>query len=659
MRLNQNNPAAWMGGKLKAFESAMGLAGGAFHGFHDGRFRLGGPWKDGAADGDGDGNDREESWKAMLDALFGEVPEGEETPPPCDFLMVPAEPAHRYFGVPAQLPPAAGRVEDFPFPVRNQFDRGACFAFAMTALCEHGFAKRGRKTALSEQSLYCFTKQETRVEVDEQADGVERLRDAVRAVEKWGIAPLEMWPYDPNADGWNFVNYAGDCAELVQAAAAFRWGYWKAFQGNSVAELKEWLAKGHPVCIGVRTTPAWQAGSAVSDGTIPYFPQHWRLLLDKASALRAAEAMREGEEDAGEDVDGEEPEEDEELEEEEETESDGHELLASLLAKMHREEKTSPEELLKETQKRLMGLLNTYTGEPVVYGDWEDAGPVVSVPITLKATGGHAVCLVGYQDDEDWAGGGYFVMRNSWGEAWGWREHPGHGRIPYEYMVQMGQDAYAMLYEAGTDIAPVAPFAGARQSFNAVASEGKTDYGTRERAAPSRPADGGATESRGAGDNGFSAWCKRRMSTLQRPLRDASGVMLRPGTPVLVPNPDHPTEVLRDTPENRATLRAAYESEIRAQTEAEAAEKATAFLSAVREVVDGLFSDGHHSVCPDDILAGLRRCGFPGVGARELRSALLDLQSRFPDRYVFGVNRYGDEEVRPAELAAGLNRITE
>lgn len=619
MRLNQNNPAVWMGVKRKAFESAMGCAGTAFRGFHAGRFRLGGPWGEGSGTGE-DEDERAESWKAMLEALFGEVPEGEETPPPCDFLMMPEETVHRYCGVPAQLPPAAGRVEDFPFPVRNQFERGACFAFAMTALCEHGFAKRGRKTALSEQSLYCFTKQETRVEVDEQRDGVEHLRDAVRAVEKWGVAPLEMWPYDPNADGWNFVNYAGDCAALVQAASAFRWGYWKAFRGNSVAELKEWLAKGHPVCIGAHTTPAWQAGAAESDGTIPYFPQHWKLLLDKASAVRAAEAINEAAGDCSEDDEAEDGGEDED--------SGEQGPFEALLAKMRQEEKnTSPADLLKETQDRLLGLLNTYTGQPVMHGDWKDDGPVVSVPIALEATGGHAVCLLGYQDDEDWAGGGYFVARNSWGEGWGWPEHPGHGRIPYEYMAQMGLDAYVMLYEAGTDILPGTAPCGAVPS-------GGTAGGMRTVAGTGGPEV-----------DDFGAWLAARTKELPTLGRDLSGWLLDSGTSVLVPDLSHPKAFFRDTPENREKLRRMFKEDMARRTAEQEAEDAknkaeaeAAALARQRDEVMPIVDASLDRLIPPDhesISEGLAR-RFPELPRppREwIVEAMHELVAKHPGRY--------------------------
>jgi len=41
--------------------------------------------------------------------------------------------------------------------------------------------------------------------------------------------------------------------------------------------------------------------------------------------------------------------------------------------------------------------------------------------------GGHAIVLVGYNDDT-----GYFMLRNSWGEGWG---EKGYGYLPYEYVL--------------------------------------------------------------------------------------------------------------------------------------------------------------------------------------------------------------------------------
>jgi C1A family cysteine protease len=58
--------------------------------------------------------------------------------------------------------------------------------------------------------------------------------------------------------------------------------------------------------------------------------------------------------------------------------------------------------------------------------------------------GGHAMCMVGYEDDPDVPGGGFFIVRNSWGTTWGSNSalEPGYCRIPYDYMTQYGLSAY-------------------------------------------------------------------------------------------------------------------------------------------------------------------------------------------------------------------------
>ncbi len=60
--------------------------------------------------------------------------------------------------------------------------------------------------------------------------------------------------------------------------------------------------------------------------------------------------------------------------------------------------------------------------------------------ITLPLAGepmreGHAMTIVGYQDDPRAPGGGYFLLRNSW-QPWAWDGvwQPGYGYIPYAYV---------------------------------------------------------------------------------------------------------------------------------------------------------------------------------------------------------------------------------
>ena len=59
--------------------------------------------------------------------------------------------------------------------------------------------------------------------------------------------------------------------------------------------------------------------------------------------------------------------------------------------------------------------------------------------------GGHAWCIAGYVDDPGVPGGGYFIVRNSWGAAWApdGPEAAGHAVMPYEYVARYAVEAFS------------------------------------------------------------------------------------------------------------------------------------------------------------------------------------------------------------------------
>ena len=84
-----------------------------------------------------------------------------------------------------------------------------------------------------------------------------------------------------------------------------------------------------------------------------------------------------------------------------------------------------------------------------VYASWhQSAATRLTGRITMRlgsepATGGHAMCLIGYQDDAGSPGGGFFILRNSWGTTWGSTcpYGAGNGTIPYAYLANDGWEA--------------------------------------------------------------------------------------------------------------------------------------------------------------------------------------------------------------------------
>jgi len=95
-------------------------------------------------------------------------------------------------------------------------------------------------------------------------------------------------------------------------------------------------------------------------------------------------------------------------------------------------------------------------GRPVavaipVFKTWYDSPTVRefgNIVLPLKsdrfAVGGHAIVLVGFEDDPGSPGGGYFIVRNSWGDRWGTESPytPGYGTLPYGYIAKYNADAW-------------------------------------------------------------------------------------------------------------------------------------------------------------------------------------------------------------------------
>jgi C1A family cysteine protease len=65
------------------------------------------------------------------------------------------------------------------------------------------------------------------------------------------------------------------------------------------------------------------------------------------------------------------------------------------------------------------------------------------------SVGGHAVLLVGYQDSNTSPGGGYFIVRNSWGPGWAYQSayQPGYGTIPYQYIANEAMEAFTARFQ--------------------------------------------------------------------------------------------------------------------------------------------------------------------------------------------------------------------
>jgi Papain family cysteine protease len=95
-----------------------------------------------------------------------------------------------------------------------------------------------------------------------------------------------------------------------------------------------------------------------------------------------------------------------------------------------------------------------------VYDSWHQSNEVRrSGRITMRvgneqSSGGHAVCLVGFQDSANSPGGGYFILRNSWDPTrWAYQSPygAGYGTIPYQYITDDAWEAFSAVVPQPTE----------------------------------------------------------------------------------------------------------------------------------------------------------------------------------------------------------------
>jgi C1A family cysteine protease len=91
-------------------------------------------------------------------------------------------------------------------------------------------------------------------------------------------------------------------------------------------------------------------------------------------------------------------------------------------------------------------VYNSWYGNPEVTRTGDIGMPI---PGEVPLDGGHAMCFVGYEDlpGLEELGGGRFVLRNSWGNAWATQSSTGtvgFGTIPYAYIAAYGREAYSL-----------------------------------------------------------------------------------------------------------------------------------------------------------------------------------------------------------------------
>jgi len=96
-----------------------------------------------------------------------------------------------------------------------------------------------------------------------------------------------------------------------------------------------------------------------------------------------------------------------------------------------------------ELAKRALdnGHALNYAGK--VTRSWGNCDKVMN-PKSAATKGGHAVSISGYRDDSSILGGGYFIIKNSWGKRCG---DKGYQYLPYQYCKRNDKGMYCFMTE--------------------------------------------------------------------------------------------------------------------------------------------------------------------------------------------------------------------
>jgi C1A family cysteine protease len=86
-----------------------------------------------------------------------------------------------------------------------------------------------------------------------------------------------------------------------------------------------------------------------------------------------------------------------------------------------------------------------------VFSNWdaytvEQQGHIPMPPPGEQPTAGHAMLLVGYGFDDGFLGGGYVIVRNSWGTEWAAESPiaPGYGTLPFSFVSRYAWELFSL-----------------------------------------------------------------------------------------------------------------------------------------------------------------------------------------------------------------------
>lgn len=167
--------------------------------------------------------------------------------------------ARRFRVTHMQLPPVVGLMDRLP-PVMNQGELGSCTANGITAALRFLLISTGKEDiALSRLQLYY---DERYIEDTINEDAGAEIRDGIKSAFKLGVGREDLWPYDIS----RFKEKPP--SPVYESGLEYQGLEYQRVPVSSVA-LKQVLALGFPVVIGVSLYDSFESDEVARSGMVP------------------------------------------------------------------------------------------------------------------------------------------------------------------------------------------------------------------------------------------------------------------------------------------------------------------------------------------------------------------------------------------------------
>lgn len=153
-------------------------------------------------------------------------------------------------------------------PIEDQLDLGACTSFASGAAFRFNLRKQG----LSDFVIsHLFEYYNSRAKNAKSSDSGATIRDAIKALNTYGVCPETEWPY-------NISTFASKPPTRCYTDALKDRAITYLRVSQSLTMMKSCLAQGFPITIGISVYESFESDQVASTGIVPMPSQDEQVL---------------------------------------------------------------------------------------------------------------------------------------------------------------------------------------------------------------------------------------------------------------------------------------------------------------------------------------------------------------------------------------------